>query len=219
MAEALVAMLALAALFWAIPLLGRYQDIALDTLHASRTAAFAMTQTDEIDSSVIRHHFAESALRWRDAGGTPLLPDDGIMLRFDRSPLATGAQPGQQDAAARALRHDWQIEDRGIVFATVAVHPRNVLNAPQWHEPHLRIERHTAILAGAGHAMSDQEGQHRIARGTAGWSRAAETSIRAGRTIADAMQAVDAGWHRPSPELDWLSPWAGLVPADRLKRR
>src|SRR5690606_37952301 len=77
LAEGLVGLAAIAVLFWAIPVLGRYQDVVLQGTHASRYAAFLLTQ-DAFGDAVLAQrvddeYFTKAAARWRTPAGLPLL--------------------------------------------------------------------------------------------------------------------------------------------------
>ncbi len=220
MTEALIALVGMSALFWAVPLIGRFHDMGHHAIHASRAAAFFLAQDGNADLVALQDRFfSNNDKRWRDDTGAPLLHTEAIKTEVHGLTLPSAAQPGSALPAARALRNDWHLNDQGVVLAQVSVQAHNVVGSPTWENSTIAIHRHTAILAGAGHATSDIDTQHRIAEGRTGWRNAADFSRTVGEAAAQRMYAVDAAWRRPRPEFDWLSEWAGLVPANRLIRK
>ncbi|NYT85851.1 hypothetical protein [Pollutimonas harenae] len=229
LAEGLVAMVVLASIWVAVAWLGRLQDMALSAQHASGLAAFAYTRNPaaHIDYGIRAHYFQGPAHQWKDRSGHSLLASSLHQVQFDfkrASVLSQAGQPGGIDAMAVSLRDDWGIQDEGIVNAavhflpgsgTVDVAGNSVLGLGAFNDyPQLR--RHTAILEGAGHASNDTRVQQVVAQSTQAWSDSARASVDMGKKVDAAMAAVDAPWHRARPVLDWLSPWAGHVPAARL---
>lgn len=217
--EGLVGLIALAVLFWAIPVLGRYQDIALQASHASRYAAFlaaiGMTEDQDVLDMASMASFSGSGLRWRTVSGDALMPfAPGVSTQ--RVPEAMGMHPGAGHATVSRLRREWRVGDDAMLQATVRAQPRDVVSLGPALPGPLDIARSTSILTGAGHAYSDEAVQQRVDQGAAGWARAAERSTLAGREVAGRMQAVDAAWARPHPDFDWLGAWQALVPDDRL---
>lgn len=219
LAEGMVGLVALAVLFWAIPVLGRYQDIALQAAHASRYAAFlaAVGAADEEDVSGMAStaHFSGSGRRWRTVSGDALMPF-APEVSMQRVPDETGMQPGAGHTAVAALRREWQVGDDALLQATVLARPQDVVSLGPAAPGFLGIARSTSILTGAGHVYSDEAVQQRVAQGAAGWATAAARSTSAGREMRARMQDVDEAWARPRPDFDWLGPWQALVPADRL---
>ncbi len=219
--EGMVGLVALVVLFWAIPVLGRYQDIALQAAHASRYAAFlaaiGAADKEEVSGMAATAYFSGSSLRWRTASGDALMPF-APEVSMQRVPAAASMQPGADHAAVAALRREWQVGDDAMLQATVLAQPHDLVSghaAPR----SLGIRRSTSILTGAGHAYSDEAVQQRVAQGAAGWATAASRSSLAGREVTARMQAVDEAWARPRPAFDWLGPWQALVPTDRLVRQ
>jgi hypothetical protein len=218
----MVGLIALVAVFWAIPVLGRYQDIALQASHASRYAAFlaalGVPDGETISAMTSTAYFTGSDRRWRTTSGDALMPLPPAVWS-QRVPDAMAGQPGAGHAAAAVLRREWQVGDDAMLKATVAAQPRNVVSQGPATPGSLRIARSTSILTGAGHASSDVAVQQRVAQGASGWTQAAARSISAGREVAARMQGVDDAWARPRPDFDWLGSWHALVPADRLVRQ
>lgn len=220
LAEGVLALAALTVLFWAIPVIGRYQDIALQTTHASRHAAFSAAQKGVDDTHLLpaiqQRFFAQPHLRWRDASGRPLL-DGGINLQLQRTASGSALQPATPEG--QTLYRDWRLHDQGVLSARVSTSARDVSRGvfPAFVGT-LAFTGHTAVLSGAGHAVSDADVQRRVASGDSGWGRAARQSSAAGRAAAQRLRGVDAAWGRAQPSFDWLTPWTALVPQDRLPR-
>lgn len=82
-----------------------------------------------------------------------------------------------------------------------------------------RIQRRTSVAVGAGHAYGDDDARRRIGAAPTAWGRAANHSLSLARSVGGLASRVDAPWRRPSISQDWLSPWADVVPADRLDKR
>jgi len=220
--EGMVGLVALIVMFWAIPVLGRYQDIALQGAHASRYAAFlaalGVPSHGDVSAMTGTAYFSGSPQRWRTASGDALMPL-GPEISTQRVPDVMAAQPGAGHAQAAMLRHEWQVGDDAMLQATVLAQPHDVVSLLPAAPGSLRIVRSTSILTGAGHASSDTAAQQRVADGASGWAQAAARSSSAGREVAARMQAVDEAWARPHPDFDWLGAWQALVPADRLVRQ
>lgn len=228
--EGVVVLTALLSLWIAIPWLSRLQHIALTAQHASSYAAFAASRSDvvDLDNSVRHQFFSGPAHQWRDRAGNRILAklEDTVAIHLDQyEKLSLLGQPGGDHASAQTLRRDWQIHDKGVLSARVTVTPENTRDsnaeavtssrlAPLSAYPSL--QRHTAILTGAGHSSDDAAVQKTIAQSALAWNAPATTSYGLGRRISSAMSAVDAGWQRTSPVFDWLSAWAGHVPAAHL---
>lgn len=244
MAEAVAAGGVLVLFLVLIPVLGRYQDLALHATHASRHAAFAATRQDDADAAMRRAAdtaFDHSARRWVDLRGQALIdPTAPVALRAWRDAPQDAMQPGAGHAGASTLRAEWQIVDRGILHATASVRPRldpwlragageaSLFSVPLdlrarsaaglASSPVLALHRHTAVLTGReGHATGDAHTQARVAGAPQAWAQAAARSASAGRNVADRVQSVDDPWRRPPPRFDWVSDWAGLVPSDRVR--
>jgi hypothetical protein len=230
--EGVVVLLALLSLWVAIPWLSRFQDIALQASHASRFAAFSMTRNRAAMpvQQIREHYFSGPAHQWADRRGQALLSLDKseVSLKISAgAALAAQAQPGGSAQLAQLLRSDWRLEDSGIINAhvSVALPAFQVLATPaasgsdsikagisQFDKGYPVVSRHTAILAGAGHASSDTDTQIRVSESGLGWSDSAQRSYALGRKIESRMAPVDQAWGRPAPVFDWLLPWAAEVP-------
>ncbi|SHG73860.1 hypothetical protein [Pollutimonas bauzanensis] len=229
--EGMVALMALLSLWVGLSWLARLQDMALQAAHASRYAAFAFTRNPQADTEgdVRRHYFSGPAHQWSDRRGQRLLGDGlaEVALRYDSgAALAAQAQAGGAAPYAQSLRQGWRIEDTGILAGHVAVAPWPGLPPGPAASPsaglnyfdsqRLVLRRHTAILAGAGHAPDDAAAQQLLAGSALAWGKSADASYALGAQVAAAMVRVDAAWNRSAPVFDWLAPWAGRVPDPHL---
>jgi hypothetical protein len=130
------------------------------------------------------------------------------------SPRAAGLSgPGGPRFAA--LRRELGVEDGGMV----EMHAAHAVPLHRHHGGQVVVRRHSAILAGAGHAAGDEQTQRRIMSSDAAWGRAARHSLAVAQRTRSRLKDIDRGWARPAPDLDWLSHWADLVPADRRSGR
>lgn len=214
--EGMVGLAVLVALFWAVPLVGRYQDMALTSVLGSGHAAFLSTRDAftpaELAQAVVPGLVGEAPGRWRDAAGRPLLA--GAQITQRRIALADPAQPGGR--AAQGLRRDWGLEDTGIRIAAMTVQARDLTGSPA---DRLSFTRGTAVLVDAGHAASPAQVQARVAQQRPGWQAAQGGSSLLAQTVGLSAWPVDAAWSRPRAGTDWVSAWADQVPGDRLTRR
>jgi hypothetical protein len=228
----MTAMLALAALFVAIPWLARFQDIALQAAHASRFAAFSLAREPGLRpvAQIRRHFFSGPSHQWSDLRGRPILAD-AVQAQLEvpsATAPASAAQPGGDDPESSALRRGLRLDDWGIVQARVLVPFSDPADSTaSGHETgqlaggraYPSLSRHTAILVDAGHASSDALVQRRVAESGPGWDDMASTSYSLGRRISGGAAGVDSGWGRATPRLDWLGPWAGALPDYHLEPR
>ncbi|MBV6303270.1 hypothetical protein KVP10_00140 [Candidimonas humi] len=226
-AEALLVLLLLGALWVGTAWLLRWQDVALQAQHASRYAAFAATRDSAARplEEIRGGHFSGPAHLWRDRRGASLLSAglSEISLQVERGQaLGPQAQPGGLHVDARDLRQGWGVGDTGMVTAHLAVDafageqalPASGLAQFDVWRPGIR--RHTAILAGAGHAASDAQAQQRVAGSGLGWADAADRSYALGRRVQSWAGGLDRPWGRAEPVFDWLGPWAGRVPGQHV---
>jgi hypothetical protein len=241
--EALAGMVALGGLFVLIPVLGRYQDLGLQTLHAASQVAFAAAREAPTPARTAAYPFQDADKRWTDRRGRGMLVLDesgvGAAVSLSADPAAAWQLGGQQ-AAVGQLRKEWAL-DRGIVTARVRTSPSPGTGASAAGGGRIGggpgeegeaskgaagtiwtglvappIHRRVAILAGAGHAGGDGAAQSRMASSGLAWSVNANQSVGAGRAAAAVLQPLDAGWNRPAPDFDWLASWSGLVPASAV---
>jgi len=246
--ESLVATMALAVLWVAIHWLAHYQDMALSAVHASRHLAFLATRagppsadpsqsgplrapSPNIEPGHIERFFTGDAHRWVDRRGTSVM-DVATSLEptVHREPaLSAWAQPGGPVRHVARLRDEWLLEDQGMLAARVALdfpetervanEETSPLRLSRFDRSYDPLSRRVVILAGAGHAQSDDAAQSRMASSLLAWGAAHAGSRTAGLDVAGGASGVDAGWSRPPPQFDWLSAWRGGVPGEYLETR
>ncbi|NLY63552.1 MAG: pilus assembly protein [Alcaligenaceae bacterium] len=237
LAEGLVVMLVLLLLFAAIPWLGRLLDMALQSSNASSYGAFQLSRAipDINKAELDSRFFIGPDKNWRDRKGKLLLQNKSIHVQVDRAQkLDDSMQPGMNASYARSLRQDWKLEDEGIANVSLQVTPTysvarekpdgkntNIalgLGLGFYDHSVFTIKRHTAILTGAGHAVSDRAAHQHTALSEQGWQKSARLSYETGQKIQSYAQSVDAPWGRTQPVFDWLQPWQGLLPAHHLEK-
>ena len=81
------------------------------------------------------------------------------------------------------------------------------------------ISRHISVASGAGYAHGDADAQRRVGTSPTGWLQASRDSLAEAGRMQRYVDRVEAPWGRPSLSRDWLSPWADVVPNDRLVKR
>jgi hypothetical protein len=184
MAEAVAVLALFATLIMTIVTVGRLQWLGLGGAHVSRLQAFRYAFGERLPTT--------ARLRVLQAARPALLGPGG--RRFG------------------ALRHELDVEDKGMVTAQAAI----PVQIPHVRTPGWRMRRHTSVLAYAGHAAGDRQAQDRIAASPQAWRRVAAPGLATGRKAASKFQGVDRGWSRAAPVFDWLTPWADLVPPARV---
>ncbi len=163
--------------------------------------------------------------RWHDVSISALQGSalSGFLRTFGQ---ATGqgtrlesGQPGiQSGGPVPVLMKEWNIGDDGLVVADSG--PVDVVrhvHLPTW-APKPEIARRTYLHGGTGHGQSDAHIQSHTGSSKTAWSAAAEHSAELVRQAGATMRPVDSPWRRPAPDSDWLTHWAGFVPARLLRR-
>lgn len=227
--EGAVVLLVLLSLWVAVAWLARLQEIAMAAQNAASRAAFAASRFDTrgLADSGASPFFSGPAHQWVDRGGNRLISgSDQLRAGILRGPeLISAGQPGGDRPVATALRKDWRLDDLGVLDAWVVAAPglplvprpaRSVTGLVQFDETYPVLHRHTAILIDAGHASSDIDVQHTLQRSSQAWRNSADVSTSLGLQIGSVLEPVDSVWGRPALQLDWLSSWAGRVPAQHL---
>lgn len=230
--EALISLLVLAVLWVAVTWLGRIQDLALHTSHASRFAAFMATRnvSNTPVDAVRQGLFSGPANSWSDRHGHALqdsvYQNIGVTLTHD-GVMSDASQLGGSYSEMRQLRQDWLLAGDDIVSARVILVPHEAspgaqasgsgLELHQFDAAYPFIQRHTSILSGAGHSGSDSSTADRIANSALAWADSTERSYRLGRKVDAVASKVDNAWGRPSPVFDWLGPWADQLPAHHFR--
>lgn len=124
------------------------------------------------------------------------------------------AMAGGMASANAALQNEWF----GAELRLMSVSAQTaVAGTARWDAA--RIQRRTSVATGAGHADGDDDARRRVGAAPTSWGRAANRSLSLARSVGGAVGRVDAPWGRPAISTDWLSPWADLVPADRVGKR
>lgn len=217
LAEALVALIVVVALWQGVAWLARIQDLALNAHHAARYGAFATTRNPAMlksDADTDMRFLAAQRLQWVDQQGRWLLPQryHEPQLKVARgAALPEDAQPGQSHQHSHQLRTQWQISERGVAVSGLSLEPRSTRG------PWPRLHREVAIAVGAGHTSSDADTVQRIRQSSLGWSDTVHASIRLGQQVESGAAGTDQGWGRSLPDFDWLAPWAEEVPAHLIK--
>lgn len=223
LAEALVVLGALGSLWVGIAWLGRLQDAGLQLSHASRRAAFAhahqgMAMAD-IPEPVSGYALAPGHV-WQTRQGDPLL-STGVRVRLDASARVPEFQPGNPVTGAAGVRQELALGQDFVWIARAGAHTgesaRGLGRLSGFDRLALSLRRHTAILRGAGAATGDRAAQDTLGGSGRVWSGSADSSHAAGSRADRLLRGVDEAWGRPRPTWDWLSSWAGQVPARHLK--
>ncbi len=176
--------LVLVPLFIALPLLGKYLDLAHSTELAARYLVFESTvanpeqppATDEMRAAELRQRFfgrsdapirsaaasadGEAALPplWTDHRGQPLLSDDGSDLQV-RSNWHHRSTPS---GARFATRGGFKLPQDNELEAHVVLHPRNIAGFVPLDGIDLEIARHHRILTDPWTAASSAHVSRRI---------------------------------------------------------
>lgn len=191
MAEALLALAAIAILLHGMAVLGGMQRRGLQAAQLGRHAAFAAArgQTD--------------VPGWLRAA-----------ITTGRS-ASTDAHLQAGNAAAVALARDWLQADPRLRYAAARVHAQSGAAFVHASEPAamLPVRGHTAIAQNAGHAYGSRATAARLSVSAMGWHDAALASQRAAQALHRKLQPVDAPWGRGAWTTDWLTPWADLSPS------
>ncbi|WP_353171117.1 hypothetical protein [Paracandidimonas soli] len=231
LAEGLVAMLALIVMAGAVAWLYRWQDIALQATHASRALAFEHVRNPQASQmSEAAERVFHGGQHWNDRRGKALLPRGSVRWGISVDDSMAGAKirssglPPLADSAWRELGFEEDViatasivvvEDGDVMrMAEVSLQKKAPGAGGSVHLQGMRLARQTSILSGAaGHAESHGQAQQRIAGSLVLWRSEADASMALGRRTETLMRPVDAPWKRPLPDFDWLSPWAGRLPA------
>lgn len=216
--------LVLTPLFIALPLIGKYLDLAWTTEIAARYLAFEATvyPAGEFgDDDALR---AELGQRFFGAGGTA---PHSRGRRAENLP-----NPLWKDARARALVRDMSSDidlntaqgpvnsPPGSAFmhaaggrehrVEVSVHLRNLVGLPPFDEPGLTIRRHQLIHSGDGAASGPHEVASRIENGD--FQRYPIQTLKA---LAGTVGRLPALVLDPTPDVGRVQP--EIVPCDRLE--
>lgn len=119
--------------------------------------------------------------------------------------------PGESPSGSQAMLRDEWLDPAKRVH--VRAESRIELPSPL---AGLRIMRQAQVLAGAGHASDDAQGQRRVGN-AASWRDAARPSLAQARAMAVALEPAEAPWGRSAPSMEWLQAWDDVVPDERLR--
>lgn len=190
--EALLLLPLMGLLVWAVSWVGGLQFSAQQMSQLSRKAAMAGALGQPLGQSSVPQESRNGA----------------------RLTQRTYALTGVVAPRLAALQQEWF----GHGLQLLSVHAR----APAWRGPAasvLPITRHTHVAVGAGHAYGDTDATRRIGHAQTPWRRAERDSLTAARRVDALARRMDGPWGRPSLQTDWLSPWADVVPTERLVKR
>lgn len=181
--------LALLPLFLAIPLLGKYLDLAHSAESAARYAAFEATVNDAVTGRKTDARLAEEVRRrffgtsdapiktddvggdfaahrnalWVDHAGRPLLQEfaSDVAVRTQRADAPVQTAPVALGNSGFGLSAD------SVTTAAVTVRPRNVAGLPPFDALSLEVRRHQVLLVDGWGATGTREVARRIAGGSA----------------------------------------------------
>ncbi|WP_323017559.1 hypothetical protein [Castellaniella sp.] len=224
LAESLVVLGALASLWLGVAWLGRVQDAALQLSHASRQAAFAWAHQGITDTDLAAQAVDDSQASGQHGQtrqGSALLPDR-VGLRLDASRVRSGRWPGDPVAGAALARQELQLGDETFwrIQASARTAGQGQTSGRLWDFDRLAVslQRHTAILRGAGAASGDLAAQTVLGGSGQLWGRYVSVSQAAGQAVDRRLQGVDAAWGRTRPQWDWLGAWSASVPARHIRQ-
>jgi len=198
--EALLALGGLLLLLVGMAWIGGWQQVALGAGQHSRGLVFGMAHGQAV---VPR------------ASGKMAVVFAGQVLGAEPAPLVT-------DGRAAVLAGDWLQVSDSVWSVLVRARHVSALNDALSRmglpgaSGTLAVQRHTSLLAGAGHAGGDQQTQQKITRSHSAWRIAADKSAALARREQSRMEPVDAVWQRGRLSTDWLQPWSGQVPDTRI---
>lgn len=216
--EGLLVLGILSSLWLGTAWLGRLQDVALQTGHASRHRAFALAhqgqEPDALDVGVLLSQ------PWQTRRGEALLDANATRFSSVRDEHRPATLPGDPEPAAAAVRRDLSLGE-GEVWVVAGYRRTTGLDQPEsrlrdFDRLKLGISRYTSIMRGSGAAASDAATQARVARADSIWARQAGRSIELGLHVSGRVRDMDAAWGRPDFVTDWLMPWTAWVPAHHL---
>ena len=223
LAEGALALLVLIAMTGAVSVLFRWQDMALQAMHASRALAFEHMRNPQtaIQSATVARTFHKEQ-RWHDRQGNSWLSEDSVRWRItENAHFMDGARwDSHFPGTAKTIWTELGFTPYGHARAEVTVdlaHNNSERLARFFRDAgnlgSLQLTRQTSILTGsAGHADSPLQTQSRIGQSFNLWRSTADASVSLGRRTTALMRPVDSVWNRGMPDFDWLSPWARHIP-------
>ena len=127
---------------------------------------------------------------------------------------AVQAFPGPAAGIGGALQDEWFGAPQKLLSVEVRSLPR--AGKAMFEVP---ISRRISVASGAGYAHGDADAQRRVGASPTGWLQASRVSLAEAGRMQPYVDRVEAPWGRSRLSRDWLSPWADVVPADRLAPR
>lgn len=218
LAEATIILMALVVLWVSATWLFRLQDMALQTTHASRYAAFSAARgvdANTVQHKIRQHFYTGPAHQWgtlRTEQWLSEVRDEVRVIRYpDLAYSASDSSRHQTDLVSGHLS-PWSVDGPQWATGHVTLQPRQL--ADRWAPS---IIRQQGILVGAGHGKGDHDVLARLGLSEQGWSDSADRSVATGQGLAAVLQPLDAGWNRAQASFDWLSPWEGAIPEQYLQ--
>lgn len=217
LAEGVVILLVLIALWVSATWLFRLQGMALQATHAAGHVAFSAARrvAPEVIGHKVRQQFFDGpAYQWRTLNGSQWLSASRheVNATVDDSGGGQYANSDPPNAFVSGLLSPWSVGSPQDVTGHVAVHPRLLRD----HQP-TAIKRSQHIFVGAGHGRDDADVLARLGGSQQGWAGIAGQSVASGQSVAGRLQPLDQGWPRPEVRFDWLEPWVGAVPDRHLQ--
>lgn len=208
--EAVIAALALAALWWAITWLARVQDFSLHVHHGVRYAAFSLSREGQVNNERVDAVWQALPQQWVTPNQESLLEiyEQRDWQLQQLAPVAPEDQVGGSNRAALLMSQELGAADEGAwrVEHRLAPTLRNVM------APFPTIYRRLAIAIGAAHAESDRNTWERIEQSATTWQQPFLTSRRLVEQVERGASGIDTAWKRPTPNTRWLHIWETEVP-------
>ncbi len=211
-AEFLVFIVVIGALWLSVSWLGRFQDLAIAISNTTRYGAFYIAHQDGATSlsnpsnSVLLHQKAQ----WSNSHSKSLLDSSfeapNTRHYFDAKNIDDSMQIGKSEKHARVLRSELGTEESGFLVIQTELEPsRHELYYPA-------ISRRIVIATGSGLSGSEDKTVFNIRSSSYAWSQAEKSSFGLAKLINKASEEIDSAWGRAKLNLDWLSPWKSHVP-------
>lgn len=228
LAEALILLIILGALFVAIMWLGRLQDIALQLSHASRHSAFklAYQKHDIAQDEYFADYLRNSSWLKRDGNNLP----DNYELTVNNTNTNSYASAGKKFSQPLQLFDELKLADKQIwrFTASSLINGDNSVRSKDSNAGYtlanfdlqqLQLSRFTAIMRAVPSINSDEQVQNNLSDSPSAWGQMARHSIGIGQQVTNRLKGVDSGWGRSMPNWDWLKSWTARIPARHLSNR
>lgn len=209
MLEMVVVTSSILLLIWGLVWLQRWQQVKVQTQHHAALSAFRFSQSYELGQ-------VDAQLPSYIEGLYSGISHQQNSQRLSLGEMAHGAFFIEQAQKEGVLGPSdrWRFESQSVQS-----------NAPKtaiWSTnafaflPSMAVKSQTSIWVGAGHAQSDKNMTQRLTASTSLWGHAQKTSQVTIGALSPFLQAVDLGWGRKAPTIDWLEPWQESVPVLHL---